>query len=241
MLAQSEAKHKTREADKLALTWLNKMVQVARKAREQGTSREALLELTLKEKMKQDWFLQDFQSKCKRGHLRSDNYETVFTDIVAGLNRYDKAGTATAEDDVTGFMMFSFVIYCPESVINLYQFIDNLTSNQSKRTVLQATLNTIWSGDLKNTLYERRIDGYYNALEKLLKLDYGKILLASASRAKLKSIIENEMPFFRNYSEEVNQCLGGCAEASCRNKCEGLNALMESLGRNLRIFSSIIN
>ena len=229
--AQSEAKYKTREEDKLALTWLNKMVQVARKAREQGTTREALLELTLKEKMKQDWFLQDFQSKCKRGHLRTENFEAAFTDIVSGMNGDDTVEAATREDCLTGFMMFSFVIYCPESVINLYQYIDNITSNQSKRTVLQATLNTIWSGDLKNTLYERKIDGYYNAIEKVLDLDYGKILLASIPSAKLEKMVQSEMPFFANYSTEVNQCLGACNEASCRKKCEGLKAVVESLGK----------
>ena len=61
VLVQPVAKDKTRTMDKLALNWLNKMVQVARKAREQGTSRETLLELTLKEKMKRNWFLKVVQ------------------------------------------------------------------------------------------------------------------------------------------------------------------------------------
>ena len=96
---------------------------------------------------------------------------------------------------------------------------------------MQATLNTIWSGDLKNTLYERKIDRYYNAIEKVLNLDYGKILLASIPSAKLEKMVQSEMPFFANYSMEVNQCLGACNEASCRKKCEGLKAVVESLGK----------
>ena len=91
-------------------------------------------------------------------------------------------------------------------------------------------MNTILSGGLENTLYERRIDGFYIALERVLKLDYGKILLATVSRSKLETMIDSQMPFLSQYTEEVNQCLS-CNASHCN--CPGLDAVVKSLGKNL--------
>ena len=218
-------KYKTEKEE----SWLRKMIQIARKTREEGKSREAILQLTLKEKMKQGWFLEEFESKCKRGHLRSENYKTVFNKIITGLNADNSEGTPTAEDTMTGYMMFATVIYCPESVIKLYRFINSVLASESQRTILQTTLNIIWSGEVKNTLYERKIDGFYVALERILKLDYGKILLATVSKTTLKMMIDSKMPFFSLFAEEVNQCHGACT--TCSGKCLGLDAVVKTLGK----------
>ena len=228
----TEAKYKTNNMEKVYHSWLTKMVELARQAREQGKSREDSLQLALRLKMKQDYFLHDFGSKCKRGHLRSENFKTVFSKIIAGLNDDKSKGTPTSEDTMTGFMMFATIIYCPESVIKLYKFIDSVVDRESQRTVLQATLNTILSGDIENTLYERRIDGFYIALERLLKLDFGKILLATISGRKLRTMIDSQMPFFSQYTEEVDQCLNGSNASHFSEKCLGLAAVVGTLGKN---------
>ena len=123
------------------------------------------------------------------------------------------------EDVLTGFSMFSAIMYCPESTLKLYQFLHGLLSTQSPRTIIQATVNTIQSDEIK----ENRIhlNQFYLALDKVFHFELGKILLATASSSELESMIAADWPYFSHNPQEVKQCLRG---SGC--------SLIQSLGRH---------
>ena len=124
-------------------------------------------------------------------------------------------------------MLFSAIIYCSEPVA-LSQFLHSLISTQSPRTIIQATVNTINFGDTKESISKENIRKFYLDLDKIFHFKYGKILLATASPVQLKAMMAKKLPFFSNFSHEIEQCL---SSASCR----GIGDLINTPGRVKKI------
>ena len=49
----------------------------------------------------------------------------------------------------------------------------------------------------------------FPVLEEELSLEYGRILLASASPAELQAILARDWPYLDSFAEEVDTCLDG--------------------------------
>ena len=142
---------------------------------------------------------------------------------------------ASEEDFETGFLLFAAIIYCPESVtelFELYQFLTNLVANETLRTILQATVNTIKAEPevIEESLNKKRLNNFYLALETTFNLQFGKILLATASKEEIQMIMDKEWPFLESYKDDIGACLGS------RN-CNGIQEIIKELGKLFR-FSS---
>ena len=126
---------------------------------------------------------------------------------------------------MNGFKIFSLIVHCPETTFKLYQFLDGLLSSESLRTIIKATVNTIQSDDIKGT-NKKMVNEFYLALNHTFDFQYGKILLATSTFSKLKTMMEKDWPYFTPYSQEIKQCLSGAS-------CQGIINIVSSSGNKL--------
>ena len=66
---------------------------------------------------------------------------------------------------------------------------------------------------------------FYQALDHVFNLDYGKNLLATSSRAQLQDMINKDYPFFMNHKVDVHNCLNNMS-------CQIVENIVENLGKN---------
>ena len=121
-------------------------------------------------------------------------------------------------------MMFSAIVYCTEPMA-LYQFIHGLLSTQSPRTIIQATVNTIQSGDTLDSTTKKYLNQFYHDLDNIFHFQFGKIFLAQSSLGHMQDIMAKDWPFFANFSDEIKQCLSGAT-------CQVVTDLVQTLGKN---------
>ena len=197
------------------------MVEMASLARTQNMTREEILKEIIKmktnETLKQSF---EFSKVFSHGQIKPENYTHLFESINLGLSP-DRINL-TEEDIQTGFMMFSAVIFCAESV-PLSQFLQRLVSTESSRTIIQATVNTIQATDIKEHASRRGLNKFYQALDKIFHFQLGKILLATSPPTGLESMLAKDWPYFRHYSQQIDQCLG-------ETSCHGVKDLLQSIG-----------
>ena len=110
--------------------------------------------------------------------------------------------------------------------LKLYQFINDLISNESSRTIIQTIVNLF----LARTVSVTDDDGslasvkqFYDKMASTLGLQYGNILLATSTNAQLKSTLESDWPFFGDSAVFVEKCL-------VESKCDELQNIFSSLG-----------
>ena len=204
--------------------YLVKMIKLASRARANNMTREDILEKTVNNKAKliTNEFIQ-YTSMCSRGQVMIGFYPKVFDEMKITVNGKEDSTAVTDDDIETGYMLFSAIVYCSEPVA-LSQFLHNLLSTQSPRTIIQATVNTIQSGNLKEVFNRDRINQFYIALDKIFHFQFGKILLATASSSDLEAMLAKDWPFFTNFSQEIEECLN-------RTSCQGVAGLIQLLGK----------
>ena len=160
-------------------------------------------------------------------------YNEVFGDISPSPNE-EKGKYSTSDEDLeTGFLLFSAIIYCPESVselFELYQFLISIVENETPRTILQATVNTIKANVVEESLNRKRLNEFYLALETIFHLQFGKILLATVSKEEMQMIMDQGWPFLESYKDNVEACLAS-------ENCNGIQEIIKELGKFSR-FSS---
>ena len=64
------------------------------------------------------------------------------------------------------------------------------------------------------------------ALDKIMDLSFGKILLALSSPTQLEAMLAQEMPYIVPYSQVIKECLQ-------ESKCEKMAELIETTGLNM--------
>ena len=67
---------------------------------------------------------------------------------------------------------------------------------------------------------------FYVVLASTLNLDYGNILLATSSNAKLQAVIDNDWPFFTNNTNMVKECL-------TYSKCDLIHDIVNQLATKM--------
>ena len=162
-----------------------------------------------------------YTSMCSGGQIRP-KYYNLLEGITFGLN-IETGDVAKDEDILTGFMMFSTMIYCSEPVA-LSQFLHNLLSTKSPRTIIQATVNTIQSSHIRETINRKRFNEFYLALDKIFHFQLGKALLASVSTSELKNMQARDWPYFTHYSQELEDCLN-------MDRCQEIRDIVNTLGK----------
>ena len=166
-------------------------------------------------------FFQSESLQCTNTQVNPDKYDQVFNQLPQVPDETHLT-SITHEDTTTGFMIYSAYVFCAESS-SLYQFLATLISNQSPRTIIQGIVSTIQSEEGMKGDNKKKVNQIYLELGKMLDLQYGKILLATATPRQLKDMIAKEWPFFGNYTEEVKDCLHG-------NSCQVVQDLVQTLG-----------
>ena len=146
---------------------LVRMVELAGRARENNMTREELLNVAIKEKVKliTNGFIQ-YNSMCSGGQVKVRFHQMVFDELNIQINGEKMLNTITEEDLETGLMLFSATIFCSEPVA-LSQFLHNLLTTQSPTTIIQATVNTIQSEDIKEILTRKLMNTFYLDLDKI--------------------------------------------------------------------------
>ena len=113
--------------------------------------------------------------------------------------------------------------------MKLYNFLVNLTTTQSRRTVLRAVINTLESPKLEEIVERSQVLEFFQALDRIFQLEYGKVLLAMSSSLQLEDMLERELPFLANYTEEVRSCLNA-------SSCDDVKREVDSLGKVMLYF-----
>ena len=201
-------------------------VQLATQARIENVGLDEVFTRTIKEKAKLTYY-----TRMCSGSQIAPKYYKVISGLNIGLNK--TGGDANNEDVLTGFMMFSTMIYCSESVA-LSQFLHSLLSTESPRTIIQATVNTIQSGDIEKSMNKKRMNRFYLALDKIFHLQLGKIFLATKSPSELQAMKTKDWPYFSNYSQEIDQCLKNAS-------CQGVKDIIQTLGKLYNMAKQTIN
>ena len=109
--------------------------------------------------------------------------------------------------------------------MKLFNFLVNLTSTESKRTILRAMINTLESNKLEEIVEGSQILGFFEAANKIFQLEYGKILLAISSSSQLEEMVDKGLPYLANYTEAARSCFNG-------SSCNGVRGVVDTLGKD---------
>ena len=201
---------------------LVRAIHLARQARIENSTNE-IVQSTIKEKASKGLVY------CESGRSNSD-FIIMKKDFLVGPIDHE-------EDILNGFKLYFAVLLCmPNSTSYAYAFFDRLISGESKRTLLQATVNTIQTGDLwKKEATDldniqlkdkEKVSMFYQALDKIFDLQFGKILLAVSSKEELQFMLDKDWPFFGNLTSQLGLCLNGTS-------CTQITQVIQNLGELL--------
>ena len=200
-----------------------KMVKLVAQSRLENKESQDLVITVIYEKIRLiSVGLINFTAMCSGGQVKPQYHETLFTQIFSRTDNHETKAEVIEEDIKTGFMLFSAIVYCSEPVA-LSQFLQSLLSTQSPRTIIQAIVNTIQSGDIRESISKERINQVYLALDSILHFQYGKILLATSSPSQLKAMLAKDWPYFTPYAKQFDQCLSGVS-------CQRVIDLIKTIG-----------
>ena len=205
--------------------YLTLMVGVASLARANNLTTESIINQTIHQKaniVNSNSF--KFNTMCDRDQVKPIFYPKVFNKINFPLDYSIQVKTLTEADIMTGFMMFSTMIYCSESVA-LYQFLHNLLSTQSPRTIIKATFNTISSINIAYDRNREMLNEFYFKLEKVFDFELGKILLATHSPSQLQGMLDKKKPYLNSFSNDLKHCLES-------ESCQVVGDLVQTLGES---------
>ena len=75
-----------------------------------------------------------------------------------------------------------------------------------------------------------KVGKFYLALDKLLDLNVGKIVLAASSSSQLRAILDQDLPYLDPFVQETEACINGS------DKCQSVVDLFKSLGIDCHSF-----
>ena len=156
---------------------------------------------------------------CSLNQVKPKHLDEVFSKFVLS----EMEGPTTAEDIATGFEIFHAIVYCPSSVFKLFSFIDQLLSSETSRTIIRSMVNLFQSGVLQDRTIFTQAREFYFVLASTLQLQYGNVLLATSTKSQLQTVIDNDWPFFTNYTHLVKMCLKD-------SDCDGTRNIIQQLG-----------
>ena len=202
---------------------LAKLVDLASQARLEGLQTDVLLGRAFgeKENMQRNGTI----GECSKGMMAYRR--TDLDQITLGLSKSNITigHVPTNEDIKNGLHLYAIFHFCAKDASKIGQFLELLVSTASPRTILLSLVNSLESNML--TKMERVLLGkFYEALDKILDLSFGKILLALSSPTQLEAMLAQEMPYIVPYSQEIKECLQ-------ESKCEKMAELIETTGKTV--------
>ena len=157
---------------------------------------------------------------CTMGQMNLNTYEELGKLREPGRNL-----NVSYKDLENGFMMFSAYVHCPEELIKLDRFFKNVVENETVRTIIEATVSTIRSEEVKEKSNRKKLFNFFLALDDKLHLKYGSMLLATAPMSEIETILQHDWPFFTNLTHDMKMCL------FFDKSCNKLQRHMEELGK----------
>ena len=203
---------------------LVRLVDLASIARVQNMTREQIFSNGIQKKASLSNMISLlYRNMCIGGQLLKVHYAPVFNQFDLDLKE-GSPPEIIEEYVITGFMLFSAMVYCPAPLFDIYNFLQHLLTYEKPRTVIQATVNTIEDQVIKGSEKRKRIFEFYTASDKAFDLQIGKILLATASSSQLEDMLAMELPYFTQYFIYVNLCFNGTG-------CQGILDHVQTLGK----------
>ena len=131
-----------------------------------------------------------------------------------------------------GFNVYSATLFCANTPKKLYKFFSKLILTETPRTLLLSLVNTIRSTSVQAFSDKTQLNKLYEAIDRILQLSYGNLILATSSKEDLLSMLHNEWPFFTKYKAELEKCLHS-------STCRGIKDSLMTLGKVVFIISNI--
>ena len=205
IIKESDGGQVTEAAPRYTEDNLVSIVKIAGKAQ-----RKNMTEDEITSKVIQESALIKSLGSCPYGQVEDEKFmEQVFLKL-NNLAASDEIENITDEDIVTWFSLYSVLLYCPEEeTLKIFQFLHELISSHSPRTIIQATVNTIQSDGILKTYNRNFLGQYYQTLDKIFNFQLGKILLALSSTIEIRNMMEKNFPYFLQYREQIEQYLSG--------------------------------
>ena len=202
------------------------MIQLARQLRLKNMTEDDMLGEVISKKVKKIEVLLPSgpgDTMCFARKVMPKKYEYIFSKMISSEIINDN-GFPTEADMKTGYKLFQVMIYCPYAeVIKLFKFVNQMLSNESSRTIIQAVVNLFQPGVITQKESFHSANKFYNELASTLNLRYGDILLATSSRDQLQDALMNQLPFFAKFTELIEKCLQ-------EFNCNGIQGIIKKLG-----------
>ena len=161
---------------------------------------------------KQELFMDALRTKVAKGKKCSAVQKAVnYTQLIEQMGNLSKSSTTenlnpSDEDIETGLGLHFILSYCNEAT-NIGVFLFDLVSSEAPSTILQATINTLQSGNVRSWLGKQMMVDFYRQLDKLFHLHLGKILLEISSVPQLEAILAQGAPYIDAYRDEISRCV----------------------------------
>ena len=213
--------------------FLTQMVQLARHLRmEQNMTRDDILEKVIRRKANNISFFKR-EGICSLDQIKSEYFDGAFSELASFPDEEILEGSATDEDVSTGFELFHAIVFCPSLDFKLFHFVDQLLSKETPRTIILTFINMFRLGIIKDRTTISLMKDLYALLASAFNLQYGKLLLATSTKSQLQNVIDNDWPFFTNYTHLVKMCLQGY-------ECSNIQDIIKKIGNLLSNSSSHI-
>ena len=163
--------------------------------------------------------------------LQTNNRETcikletnqLFHIMNTDVQNFNKVTTIIEEDVMAGLELFLISFHCSEST-DIYKFLHNLISTQSPRTIIQTTVNTIQSDNIKERGSRITLGQFYMQLDKIFQFQLGNILSAMLPLSEIETMKDKDWPYFTHYQTAMDMCLN-------EHNCQMLTNITKDLGK----------
>ena len=211
---------------------LHDMVHLARELRLKNKTHDEILTKVILKKSEKHTMPDDYEM-CAMKQIRSGYRRRIFDTVLSNVSTRREGENVLDEDIRTGHDLYHAVVFCsPRRVF--YTFIDQLLSVETTRTIIHTTVNLFQSGAITDEKSFTLTSQFYHVLASTLDLHYGNVLLSTSTSAQLNAGIRKKLPFFVNYTDQVEKCLLG-------SNCDTLQDIYENLGNvNLYFVSKLL-
>ena len=160
--------------------------------------------------------------RCKHGQIPDFAVEKIFKELNIDIDKSAVVNLTSSVANEAGVLLYSLIMFCSEEM-SLELFFRDLISTETPQNVLQSSVNTILSEKLNKNVKTLAGQFYLN-LESLFNIKLGQILLALSSPSQMRNMLDQDLPFFHSYTDDIRQCVGG-------HSCDGIKHLIGSLGK----------
>ena len=192
-----------------------------------------MLEEVIREKLQNIKVLEE-DGMCSMEQVKPEKQSYVLSKLLPKGNIPTVTeGPPSVEDIKRGYQFFNAMVYCPDAwTLKVFRFVNQMLSSVSLRTIIQTSVNLLQSGTITDERSLALAKQFYNILASTLNLQYGKVLVATSTKADLQAVLTNGWPLFLNFTDLVAKCLQD-------SHCDGIQDIIQNLGTQFTKLSFI--